>query len=233
MRAPKRPGSTGFTLIELLVVIAIICIMAAILFPAYFQAKEAGRRTRCAVQLKQINTAMLMYVDDWGGRFPVTSWHCRIIDMLLFHRSGGPYIQDCLYKYIKNDRIWLCPSFTRNDRVPAYMPGEDYSIYTWADNCGATVGKNAASNYMWNHARSWGLTLISGTTTSLIVRPTKAVMFFELPYWASPPHLASGTNRYRGNLMGLNIAYFDGHVKFVVHNYENVWSEMSNDGWHY
>jgi len=221
----------GFTLIELLVVIAIIAVLAAVLFPVFLQAREASKRTKCAVQLKQINTALLMYIDDNNGRFPWTSWHCRIIDMLLFKRKNGPYIQDSLHPYIKNNAIWLCPSMIPQARVPAYAPGEDYSIYTWADNCGATVGKDAASNYMWNHARSWGLALVSGTPASLVTRPTKATTFFELPYWSTPPHLSSGNNPYQGNIMGLNIAFYDGHVKFIVHNYANVWSQLSNDGW--
>ena len=60
----------GFTLIELLVVIAIIAILAAILFPIFSQAKDAGRRARCANNEKQLVCALQNYVDDYGGRLP-------------------------------------------------------------------------------------------------------------------------------------------------------------------
>src|SRR5258706_2712968 len=61
----------AFTLIELLVVIAIIAILAAILFPVFAQARESARTISCASNVRQIDVAILMYVQDNDERFPL------------------------------------------------------------------------------------------------------------------------------------------------------------------
>lgn len=53
-----------FTLIELLVVIAIIAILAALLLPALQKARERGKCSKCANQMKQIYTALVVYAGD-------------------------------------------------------------------------------------------------------------------------------------------------------------------------
>ena len=72
----KSENRGGFTLIELLVVIAIIALLAAILFPVFSAAREKARMTSCMNNQRQLVTALLMYVQDNGNKFPpaTTVW---------------------------------------------------------------------------------------------------------------------------------------------------------------
>jgi len=59
----------GFTLVELLVVITIIGMLVAMLMPAVQMAREAGRRSQCMNNQKQLATALLNY-ESARRQFP-------------------------------------------------------------------------------------------------------------------------------------------------------------------
>lgn len=90
----------AFTLIELLVVIAIIAILAAILFPVFAQAKMAAKKSAALNQVKQIGTAMQLYVSDSDDVTPHVS-------------SGGTNnsvrtdVWYTMQPYCKNMDIWF------------------------------------------------------------------------------------------------------------------------------
>lgn len=75
-RVPSPPSyRDGFTLIELLVVISIIVLLVALLLPAVQRAREAGNRTQCLNNLKQIGLAAANYVSTQRS-FP-PGWVCE------------------------------------------------------------------------------------------------------------------------------------------------------------
>ncbi|HJN14570.1 MAG TPA: prepilin-type N-terminal cleavage/methylation domain-containing protein [Armatimonadota bacterium] len=100
----------GFTLIELLVVIAIIAILAAILFPVFARAREKARQTSCLSNVKQLGLGIKMYNGDYDERFYV---HCP--------QDAGRDGSNCqliaVMPYVKNDQIYKCPSFGRDNRM--------------------------------------------------------------------------------------------------------------------
>ncbi len=148
-----RKSRKGFTLIELLVVIAIIGILAAMLFPVFAKAREQARKIQCLANVKNIATALQMYVTDWEGYFP------RAYDLVSLEyfdtRPGGknfsgahcdnrsrqanPYLREPpqLEDYIGNRDVWRCPSATvlcgALDRVIVPV-GRDYNwVNNWKD----------------------------------------------------------------------------------------------------
>lgn len=68
----RRKSSYGFSIIELLVVIGIVAVLLGILLPTVARAREIGRRTACAANLRSIGIAARALATENGGKFPIT-----------------------------------------------------------------------------------------------------------------------------------------------------------------
>lgn len=205
----------GFTLIELLVVIAIIAILAAILFPVFAQAREAARKTSCLNNVKQIGTAVTMYLQDYDETFALN----------LYGAGGSPMrvysFYDAHVPYVKNAQILTCPSEPQSQDWDSFLS-------TCTGGGFASLGNFKYFAYNGNYCmfqhgtnNNLGIGTRPARHIATLPRPAEQNVFFDgkLQCNFSSPIYQNGQAPMSGirpprHHEGVSVAYADGHVKF-------------------
>jgi len=203
----------GFTLIELLVVISVIALLMAILLPILGKAREQARRTACMSNQRQIGIALVVYADDYDGKFPSNSTG-GMNAYLTFELRHRPMRWDGLGRLfatgiVKDPRYFYCPSQTSTwftypfgwEQVPLQI-GLDYIfggyMYRLFDQLEGVTMTQADIDWVNN---------LSFYSLKYPIAMTSDIFFAQLP-WGSDTW--SHKKPY-----GVNVAYSDGHTELV------------------
>lgn len=82
----------GFTLVELIVVVVILMILFSLVMSAVRRAGEQAKKTQCAGNMKQIWSALTMYISTNNENYPEeTGWASALYPNFL----DDPNIFDC------------------------------------------------------------------------------------------------------------------------------------------
>ena len=233
----RRRGGGSFSLIELLVVVAIIAMLAALLLPALNKAKETARLIVCQNNLKQRGVAVMAYVNDNDGMFPLgkpggVGGSIFQMDLLIDDYLGGKY------------SAMICPSLKEpslaygdwQSRMAAQFGGG----YGWTGPYYFDAGSgsrtfafpqfgsginhpNWVNSQLWTGVWDTGCAVCVDQIDKLKATSTAAIcaeMFPIIggcPGWLGTTYIDAGGNpRHGGNSFKPrvgNVLYADGHAK--------------------
>jgi len=208
---------SGFTLIELLVVIAVIAILMSILMPALTRAQETGKRANCLANVKNLTLCWVMYSNDNNGKIPggetganswvnytgISGWMGTNADLDACARGIRAGL---LWPYTKSEKLYRCPTATRNEGKTYAMP-DSYTSPGSGRTSVSAYGGAPASAYISNIINIKRPSERMAFLDEGVANPGTWSFYYNQPKWWDPVPVRHGE--------GTCFSYADGHADFV------------------
>ena len=176
-RSPRHTAVGAFTLLELLLVLAVIFILASLLLPGVRLVRDAAKASRCASQMRQVGSALLLYSQEADGILPPVAilpypsaifrtWTDHLVDMddglsamLNCPANSGSrwtYANAWNHSYLMNNHYWNIPAENLSGGPIAQVSGTTVMIadggywYKFVFSAAAVVEETAAPAHWYN-----------------------------------------------------------------------------------
>ena len=228
----SRPG---FSLLEMLIVVAALILLAALLFPALRNARDAALQVQCASRLRDIGHAFAAYASDNDGQMATSSASHRSSSNWVFWQPDRDINQSALAPYLaqRDDRLraqFCCPATPRENQL-GFRGGAPYPL-TFSMN--AFLAFYPAMTY----------TRVKDASHKILVYDENENADDDIFWYLTPRDTIAGRHGSRtsqhadvndnGTVFVLrrlgNALFFDGHVELVDNDVCHL-PEWNNPAW--
>lgn len=224
-RQPRPRRRPAFTILEVLVVVGIIGVLASILISVVGSARDQGRRTMCANNVRQLTLAAITFATENDGRLPQCNWVSQEgapNEVGWLYRapnrgkradgSGAPEHRrtGAMWKYLQNDNSYRCPAhyapFIRSG------PSEELTSYLM-NGAVAGFGKQPLPFYRIRQFRPEDILFVESdeSATKVGIGPNTTGAAFN----DGSSYPAENTSQRHG--IGSTFGCMDGRAEYIYH----------------
>ena len=245
-KARVTSAAGGFTLIEVLVAIGIIAIVLALLLPMLGRVREAGNRTQCLSNLRQLAIAFVMYEQENKFKFPVAAGggpsSFQPEDWIWWYQPERNVADSPIVKYLGrfNEHLFICPSDDSSAHLRVFGRPYPYS-YVMNRNFDGSEFPDLKVTNVHNSSEKiilaeedvstindghWYPGQVVNGTWDVTTIAVELLSIRHEPRKMEPDGITAGNPIPNRQLRG-NVGFVDGHAEYVprayVHTREHVW----------